>query len=211
MIKLSLKGFAKYMVANSAQQRKILKDYKYPDPEGQAMATYYREARDFIQNYHRNNHHPEWLLEKGQNLAVAAISASGGTKARLQNNARAVRQYAKNFSYRKFEILPDETFTLSFQNIQVTVSPDLHVMEKNKEEIIKIEFARNEPDPKLVRIICQAMFEAQQSARKGLSSASICFLDVPRGKEHKGARLGSRLLSEMDAACKNIASIWDGI
>ena len=44
MIKISLKGFAKYMVANSAQQRKILTDYKYPQPEGQAMATYYREA-----------------------------------------------------------------------------------------------------------------------------------------------------------------------
>lgn len=211
MIKLSLKGFAKYMTANSAQQRKILKDYKYPEPEGQAMATYYREARDFIQTYHKNDQPPDWLIGKAQNLSAIAISSSGGTKTRLQNNARAVRQYTKNFSNRKFDILTDISLPLSLGSVQITVSPDLHVIEKGKERIIKLEFAINEPNPKLARIICQAMFEVQQTAGMGMSSSSICFLDVPRAKEYKGARLRSRLLKEMDAACKNIAAIWDGI
>ena len=211
MIKLSLKGFAKYMVANSAQQRKILRDYKYPDPEGKAQITYYREARDYIKAYHQNGHDKKWLIDRHSSLASNAAAASGGTKTRLQNNARAVRQYARHFAGRQFEILPDISLSLIFPEVQVTVFPDLHVIERKKEKIIKLEFAKNAPDPRLIKIMSQALFEAQSEAGMGLTSASVLVLDVSRGEEHRGARVGSRLGTEIEAACENIAAIWDGI
>ncbi len=36
MIKLSAKGLAKFMTLSAAGQRKVLRDYKYPDEEGAA-------------------------------------------------------------------------------------------------------------------------------------------------------------------------------
>lgn len=41
MIKITAKGLAKFMIANAAQQRKILKDFKNPDPDGFAQKLYY--------------------------------------------------------------------------------------------------------------------------------------------------------------------------
>ena len=45
----------------------------------------------------------------------------------------------------------------------------------------------------------------------GLTSASVLYLDVPRGAEYRGARVRSRLENEMQAACENIVAIWNGI
>jgi hypothetical protein len=45
MIKISLKGLAKFMTASPSAQRKVLRDYKYPKPEGEAQASFYRDAR----------------------------------------------------------------------------------------------------------------------------------------------------------------------
>ena len=64
MVSITLKGLAKFMVATPAQQRKILRDYKYPKEEGQAMAQYYKEARDVIYSFHKNKHPKEWLATK---------------------------------------------------------------------------------------------------------------------------------------------------
>ena len=93
MIKISLKGFAKFMVANSSGQRKILEDFKYPDQEGLVQAVYYKEAMNCIKSYHRNNRPEDWIEDKADALRVLAAQASGRTISRLQNNARAIQQY----------------------------------------------------------------------------------------------------------------------
>lgn len=211
MIKLSLKGFAMYMVANSAQQRKILRDYKYPNPEGKAQITYYREARDYIRSYYQNKHDREWLLERAFSLYAQANSSTGHTKTRLNHNSRALRQYARHFSARQFDLLPDVTLELEFNGVLISVFPDLHVREGKKEKIIKLEFTKELPDTRISTIISQALFEAQARKGIGLTSASVLYLDVPRGSEYRGARVGSRLESEMQAACENIIAIWNGI
>lgn len=45
MIKIGLKGLAKFMTSALAAQRKVLRDYKYPRQEGQTHASYYRDGR----------------------------------------------------------------------------------------------------------------------------------------------------------------------
>jgi len=66
MISITLKGLAKFMMATPAKQRKILRDYKYPREEGQAMAQYYKEARDVVYSFHKNKRAKEWLMAKGE-------------------------------------------------------------------------------------------------------------------------------------------------
>jgi hypothetical protein len=211
MIKISLKGLAKFMTSNSTQQRKVLRDYKYPDPEGFAQATYYREARDFIVAYHRNGEEPAWLIERAMILDSFASGSTGQTKTRYKNNARALREYARFFAKKKFEVLNDINLSLSLAGVIISVVPDLHVREKDVEKIVKLEFTKDEPDDKLVRIISQAMYQAQSDAGMGLISSSVLYFDIPRGKIHKGARAGSRMQTELKAACENLSAIWDGI
>jgi hypothetical protein len=199
------------MTTNSAQQRKILRDYKYPDPEGFAQATYYREARDFIVGFHRNVHEPAWLIERAMILDSFASQSTGQTKTRYKNNARALREYAHFFAKKKFEVLNDVNLRLTLAGVTVSVVPDLHVKERNVEKIIKLEFTKAEPDDKLIKIISQAMYQAQSDASMGLSSSSVLYFDIPRGKVHKGARVGSRMQTELEAACENLSAIWDGI
>ncbi len=211
MIRISLKGLAKFMTGNSAKQRKVLRDYKYPDPEGHAQATYYREARDFIVSHHQSGHSPLWLPERAAILDTLASQSAGQTKVRLRNNARALREYANHFGKRTFKVLRDVNLGIEHAGVLVTFAPDLHIKEGEKEKIIRLDFTKEPPDDKTVKIITQAMFEAQATLGMGLPSAAVLYLDVPRGQTHKGARAGSRMRTEIEAACKNISALWDGI
>jgi len=72
MIKIGVKGLAKFMTASAAGQRKVLRDYKFPNEEGTAQAAYYREARDFVAEYHRRGHPAEWIRDKATVLQTTA-------------------------------------------------------------------------------------------------------------------------------------------
>ncbi|MFH2001901.1 MAG: hypothetical protein ABIK28_19635 [Planctomycetota bacterium] len=211
MPRISLKGLANFMTSGAARQRKILRDYKYPDPEGAAQAGYYRDARNCILEYHREGREEAWLYERHRHLRGQSIVAPPQVKPRLENNARAVRQYARNFSGRNFTILENVPLALAFSGVTVSVYPDLHVNERNREKIIKLDFSKQPTNDQAIRIMSQAMFEAQVQAGMGLTSASVLYLDVPRSQEYRGARAGSRMLREIEAACENITAIWDGI
>lgn len=212
MIRVSFKGLAKFMTGNDRQRRKVLHDFKYPrDDESRAQATYYREARNFIAVYHSAGHPNTWLLDRARSLADNARVSSGQTKTRLNNNARALREYEHHFSTRNFIILSDLRFRLVFGNVELSVIPDLHVQEGNKNKIIKLEFSKEEPDEEVVKLMSQILFEAAAQSGRNFTSSCVLYLDVPRGVEHRGARLGSKRAGEIAAACQNIEALWPGI
>jgi hypothetical protein len=211
MISITLKGLAKFVTATPAKQRKILRDYKYPKEEGQAMAQYYKEARDVVYSFHKNKRPKEWLMTKANEIRTLAAGVGGGSGPRLQNNARAIEQYAQNFSSRKIDILPDLDVSFTADGVRVKINPDLHVSEGGKEKIIKLEFAKDEPPPEVVKVICQAMFDAAVMNGHKYTPAGVLYFDVARGAEHRGARQGARMKDEIDAALKNIASLWPSI
>lgn len=212
MIKISLKGLAKFMTASPANQRKVLRDFKYPDPEGHAQATYYREARDYISEYHKKGYKPQWLIDKAKVLIEnSALVPSRRTQIRYKNNARSLYSYCQHFGNKSFDILPVPALGLSFNGVTITVFPDLHVQESGRDNIIKLEFSKETPEERVVKIINQIMFEAQLSEGMDLLSSGVLLYDVPRGHIYRGARVGARMRSEIEAACSNIAAIWDGI
>lgn len=212
MIKISLTGLAKFMTSGPAAQRKVVHDYKYPDEdEPKAMRLYYLEAVDSIKAYHLNKHPAAWLHQQAERIGDLAATVSGMTRSRLNNNARALRHYAENFGARKFTILNDLKLALVFESVRVTVIPDLHVREANKEKIVKLGFSRTEPDGQVVKIVSQSMFEAYRTAEGTITSSNVLYLDVARGIEHRGARVGARLMTDIKAACENIEALWDTI
>jgi hypothetical protein len=211
MVSITLKGLAKFMVATPAQQRKILRDYKYPKEEGQAMAQYYKEARDVIYSFHKNKHPKEWLATKIEGLRQLASGVGGGSGRRLQHNARAIEQYGAHFADRNFEVLGDIDVSVNVEGMRLKINPDLHVSEGGKEKIVKLEFANAEPSGAVTKIVCQGMFDAAAQSGHKVTPGCVLYLDVPRGMEHRGARQGSRMKGEVEAACKNIVSMWPSI
>lgn len=83
--------------------------------------------------------------------------------------------------------------------------------ENKSEKIVKLDFNVDEPSSRVIKIISQAMYEAADVHALGLKSAAILYLDVPRGKVHRGARAGARLRHDIEAGCKNISAIWEQI
>jgi hypothetical protein len=104
-VKLNVRGVAKYIAAGPAKQRRVLRDYKYPDPQGYAQAGYYRDAQEIIEAYHRGEYENEWLLQRAAELQVQAAAMVGQRSTRLRSNATALRSYATHFGERRLEVL----------------------------------------------------------------------------------------------------------
>lgn len=209
MIRLTLSGLAKYMTSAPARQRTILRDFKYPnEDEALAKRLYYREAQEHIVAFHRNARDREWLLERAQQLAFLAEMNGGRSGIRLRHNVRALRQYARNFCDRDFEVLDPLRLSLEYGQVRISVVPDLHVREKGKEKIIKLDFAVDVPSADAIRIASQCLFESSRGVVEDLTSSSALYLDIARGVEHRGARAGARTLADITAACETIAAIW---
>ena len=208
MIKISLKGLAKFMVGTSTQQRKILRDFKYPDPEGTAQAVYYREARDIIEAFHGTGNDLAWLNEQAALLKNYASMASERSASRLTNNARALKMYGQHFGKRNFEILPPFKSRLEIEGVIISIYPDLHVYEGISERIIKLEFGKDLLGPLIPKIICQAMNEATKLKGNTLKGNCINCFEVVTGTMYNSSPSTSRLMRNIEDACRNICAIW---
>lgn len=209
MIRMSLKGLAKFMLASDSGKRTILRNYKYPSPEAHIQALYYREARDFIKAFYKNGHPLLWLHQEADKLLTLSQEATDTTRVRLGHNARALHQYAENFGDRQFEILKDQKLQMSLGELVVSIIPDLHVRERNQEMLVKLEFSQVEPDARVVRILTQVMSEAANQANLG--DVDIFLFDVPRAKVYRGSKTGLRMSRELMDASDNITAIWDRV
>jgi hypothetical protein len=213
MISITVKGLAKFMTASPAQQRKVVRDFKYPKlDESAAQQKYYKEARTIITAYHRARRPPEWLLQKAAQLqALAQQEHNSRSRTRLNHNVRAVRAYHQYFRKKQFELLDRESLYFDSGNIRVKVTPDLRVIEDEVEKIIKLEFSVGAPPDDLVKIVSQVMYESANKSGVVFPSASVLYYDVPRGVAHKGARARTRMLGNIRAACATIEDIWEAI
>src|SRR5688572_79173 len=111
MIKLTLKGLAKYVASSPAAQRKILQDFKYPaEDEPFAMMVYELEALDCLKEYVENRHSSEWLRQQAVQHTATRERQSVTSARRLGQNAQAVLLYEKHFGGKELEILQTPKF-----------------------------------------------------------------------------------------------------
>jgi hypothetical protein len=205
VIKLSVKTLAKYMTAGPAAQRKVLQDAKYRDEDQpRAMRQFYQETCQTIEAFHRGLHDREWLARKAEELGARATATGGQSEQRLWNNVRAVRHYSQHFADRQFTPLTRLRLRLEAKGVVIS-------MERGKQKAIKFDFARQAPDPHVVRIVSQCMYEASAGYVENLNGASILYMHVARGTEHRGAKSGARTTRDVEAACETIAAVWESI
>lgn len=207
-IEISMKGFVKYMTASPSQQRKVIRDFKYPDPEGRAQMLYYAEARSVVVAHHRRGLDSMWLIEQAGRLGELAAANSGATQVRLRNNSRALRDYARSFASRGFELLEDVRLSVRVDSVTISVVPDMHVRERGHERLIRVEFASTPADERVPRILTQLMWEAGREAGIVAKPTDVQVLECSSGGVHRGSSHGVRRAADIEAACRNLEAIW---
>lgn len=212
---LSLGQLVKFMTSDPAAQLTVVRDAKYPKSDtSRAQAKYYREAQDRVRVHHNRAMPPTWLPSEAAALRMqAGQTPKTRTRARLRNNARAIDDHAAHFSGRAFQVLPKRRFTLTYGDVTVRVSPDFVVRERGVEKLVRLYCNGPEPSREYVAIVCQCMFEAAVQAGwpqgATMTPQRVLFLDLARGTPHKGARMRSRMQTNIAAACAQISAIWD--
>jgi hypothetical protein len=211
MIKITVKGLAKFMTKGPVGQRKVLRDFKFPKPEGFVQSIYYGEARRAIRDYHSKGNSPATLVKAIEDLRAEADRAAGQAQRRLEHNIRAVESYLKHFANRRFRVLQTPRLGYSRQNLYVSATPDLFVEEKGREKLIKLELGADAPDRAMIKIILQVMYEAALSNGVRVRPQDVIYLDASRAVQHRGAKARARVTREIEAACENIEAMWPGI
>jgi hypothetical protein len=211
MIRITAKGLAKFMTSGSVGQRSVLRNFKFPDPEGGVQAAYYSEARRAIEEFHESENDAASIVREVQKLSEKSFRASGNSKIRIEHNIRALRHYLEIFGSEDFKILPCPTLALIHNTVSVGSTPDFCVRHKGRKKLVKLDLGTRPPDPKVVGIVLQVIFEAAQSANINILPGDVLYLDVPGEIVHKTAKTRSRLKREIEAACENIEALWASI
>ena len=212
MIKLTLKGLAKYIASSPAAQRKILQEFKYPSAdEPFAMRMYYREATDRLRTYIGERQSSDWLRQQASELAATRDGQSPATARRRRQNAQAVLLFEKHFSSKDLELLEVPRFRLAFHGVIVSVVPDLNLRDGTKTKLIKIQFGGTKLPEQSVKVVTQCLVEGARSQGIDLAPSSAVYVDLPRGLVHSAPRAGKRTLQDIRAACETISQIWDSI
>jgi len=208
MIRLTAKGLAKYMTSGAASQRKILRDYKFPDPEGAVQAKYYAEARRIIEQYHSTGNDASVIAGAVDQLRTRAAREGGKKEDRLRNNIRALESYLRNFGKRQLTVLPTPDLKYGHGQVLVSAHPDLYVKDGERHKVIKLDLAKESQKSQSIKIILRLMFETSRREALPIGPKDVIYIEVEHGTQHSGAKKGARLMRDIDAACQTIEDIW---
>lgn len=208
MIRITAKGLAKYMTSGDARKRKILRDYKFPDPEGAVQSKYYAEARRVIEQYHGGGNDASIIVSAVDELNTKAAREQGRKHDRLRNNIRALESYLSNFGKRKLTILPTPDVKFTHGQVLVSAYPDLYVKDGDRHKIIKLDLGKDHPKPEMIRIVLQVTYAAAQSANLPVLPKDVIYVEVEHGTQHRGVTKRSRLQKDIEAACQTIEDVW---
>ncbi|MCB9357705.1 MAG: hypothetical protein H6508_00390 [Calditrichaeota bacterium] len=213
MIRISLKGFAKYFCTSSAAtRRKILADYKFPQPEGLAQAQYYEHARRAIVTFHERDNDERWMADRITSLRGSAVETENSRiRQKWNNNALALQRYLAGFGGKQFDVLPNTRRGMVIGDVRIGVFPDLHVIERSREKYIKIEYSRNPVEMNYVNVISQVMYECLIQDGQDIDPKDVRFFMLADNSNHKGARLRPRLRNDIVATCETIEALWPRI
>lgn len=211
-IRISAKGIAKFMNSSEAKRLKILRDFKYPNPEGNAMASYYSIALGIIKTYHRNENNETFLKTEISILKSQLDSEENKSKRiKLRSNIGLLESYMRNFKDKRYDILSMLCSNLEIEGVTLSIRSDIHAIEKNSEKFIKYICSKDKTSELEIKIISQIIFESIEPTKYKISSKNVELIDIRRGTIHTLARNNARIKSDLKAACKFINMIWDKI
>ena len=204
-------GLVEYMGASSARQRQIVEEFKHPDPDGVRRVNYYKTARDTIVRFYRNG--------CDQNVVLSAIDSLdneyGDTqyaRTKIKANTKALQCFLRDFAHRSLTSIHGPlTKTYVHAGVTVNVTVELRAKERGKIRCVKFQFARTNDPVEHGKIVCQLMYRVLQSRLAMPPLSAMRVWNCHDGKIYNLSNVRSRTGKEIEAACKNIALIWNSI
>jgi hypothetical protein len=175
-------------------------------------AFYYSDALRSIVRFHDANHDTAWLLERAAELHDKATTEQRRPFAiQFASNGRALESYAQHFAtpWCSRGAMPKSRLSLRFGRVVVAASPDVVLRVKNADRFVKLAFSKEAQDERVSRVMAQVMFEALEEHGLGVTSGQVRVYNLSSGDDSRGARLGSRLRADIEAACETLEALWD--
>lgn len=210
-IKIGVKGLAQFMLASPSGQRRILRDYKFPTPEGRAKGAYYADAVNGIRQFLLSGNDGRVILGAADRLRDQERTATKpSTITRLKQNRAALTAYLRNFPDWRIAILQTSGLVLTHGDVRISARPDICVMDGTT-KFVKLDCGKPTPEQKLINVVVQVMYQAAVANGQQVRPQDVIYVDVRRATRSKGARARSRIDRDVEAACANIEALWPSI
>jgi hypothetical protein len=213
-MKISVKILADFMMAGPSRQRTLIRNAKFPklqDGKTKPQILRYSEARASIRDFHEAGNDLKVLLNAVERLTKKRVEFPERDAARLNDNIRAIKAYAAQFSKRQFTVLATPRPTYVLGQIEVSATPDLYVEEGGVRKLIKLDFNQERPKDGVVPIILKVMHEASSVQGLGVKPKDVLYVDVSRERTLTGEKLNKKLKKEIDAALTTIQDMWGNL
>ena len=206
---LTLNGGVKILAAKSAAEReKIIRDYKFPDPEGKAQGSYYQPVRDLIRRYHEIGNEPRVIQDGLRALEATCSGASTAKLAKLENNIRAIRAYYGQFGTRCFAPLTHRQVIAVVEGVSLSLRPDMLAKEKQRLRVLRYNFRQDGADADEVKFSLNFLHFYAKAAGIPVSNPDCQLLVVADGTCKPCTGLMSAFEARLRAAMREVNALW---
>mgnify|MGYP001063024020 CR=1 FL=1 len=221
MARISVNKLAELLVsANPARRRRIVQDQKYPNT---SVVARYRQAHEPIQSYLTGNRDASIVNDAISRLRDDRTGTEWAIDDRW-NTADALGKFLEiadqlpNGNGEEYQAGDQNPPKLSISGVDISIRPDLLIgFERRGKKYIgalKFHFVKN-PDSSLTRsgseYVCTLLHQwLQVHSPDGFvpSQAHCLSVDVFRGTVTSAPRSTTRRITEITAACEEIAARW---
>lgn len=206
---LSFNGVVKVLSASSAKDREdLIRDYKYPEPEGKAKGYYYGIARDTIRKYHAANNDcgvVDTSLEAVQSLYKEANAAK---MSKLDNNIRVARAYMRHFGDKKYVPQDAPKIIADCEGVSLRMRPDFLAAEGKRTRIVRYEFSQKGATNDEIQFSLQMLAFYARAAGVEVQNSDCQLLIVADGTVKTLSGVSTRFEPKLKSAMREVRRIW---
>lgn len=207
---LTVSGLAAFITGDPLKQRSTLRDFKYPEPEGEGRAMYYSKSNNLIRSALHSSS-PELRLRTNAIELEQELSTLDKIPGRSEHNLRVIKQFADIVATRNFTPAPRRHIAFVHAGVTIRATPELYVMEGGVLKLVKLHHKETPAGVNAANIIRRAIWLAATRSGLDIQPNQVVLLHTATGKELGTKARNQRLTELIQAACENIAMIWPTI
>ncbi|MBU1936160.1 hypothetical protein KKG05_02075 [bacterium] len=216
--RISTGELAKYVTtAPPSGRRTILEHCKYPrEPEPRAKQWFYHTARQRIRQFFWDAKDINWLVKQAEGLEQEAlIETNRRIKVIKRNNARVLHDFTANWKEIEYrEYIAPSRIKIDLEGTMVSIFPDFQLAAAGRpirDRFYFLNYHNEKPDEKLAKSVTTIGYIGLKKVFSNIHYSSVLMFDTSTGEIVPVPRTHKKIIREIEAACKEIANIWDSI
>ena len=215
--RISVNKLSEYVTALPGRRKTIIKQQKRPSSY---IVPYYQYAKDIVIDYLSNNNDDDhWLNNKVQQLLDKPISSDwDATRRNICIDALdSFMEFAEDLDFPPGLVCiagKNDAAKLHICEVQVSIRPEIHLVNSQNEVkgCIKLVFAKGRAVTEQEAIYTGVCLQKWMNEQYQVSDHKFCFvLDVFGQKFYTAPKAYKKRMSDIEAACEEIASAWDRV